>query len=293
MNILLLLFILTLVVTSCLWVHMEKKRAALRILFLKKAADTRIEEARIESARETSGKIGQNLHDELSPSLAALVHHMEILSLQANDNHLKESIDQLKLETGKVYESIRGKSHLLYPGSSADRKKSFEESIRRITGFLLPDTLYRKETDIDPKTASRLSRTQQNEILLILKESATNILKHAREATEVFVFLYTGENGKIVFQVGDNGNTFQQPTDGIGLSSIRKRVTDLKGTFKIETGGGTVLTVTLPEEEIIPELPPGENHFSPSFRQSSSVSSSGTVPFGIFTFRLPIWMYGP
>lgn len=288
MNILLLLFILALVVTSGLWVHMEKKRAALRILFLKKAADTRIEEARIESARETSGKIGQNLHDELSPSLAALIHHMEILSLQTSDNHLQKSIEHLKFETGKVYESIRQKSHTLYRGSAADREKSFEESIVRITGFLLPDALYRKETDIDPNAVSRLSKNQQNEILLILKESATNILKHARNATEVFVFLYEGDNREIIFQVGDNGNTFQQPTDGIGLSSIRKRVTDLKGTFKIETGGGTVLTVTLPEEEIIPELPPGENHFSASFRQSSSVSSSGTVPFGIFTFRLPI-----
>ncbi len=248
MNALLVLFVLTVIFGSYLWIRRERRKTAVRIRALKRIADIRIEEARVESARETCGKIGQNLHDELSASLAGIVHHMEILTRQTHDENIRERINLLRVETGKVYESVRDKSHFLYPGSSGHRTEHFDESILKITNFLLPDNLYRKEIDIDKKTAERLNAAQRMEILRILKEAATNILKHAKKATEVFVFLYEGENRKIIFQVGDNGNTFKKPKDGIGLSSIRKRVLGLKGSFSIETGGGTVLTVTLPGE---------------------------------------------
>lgn len=254
MNALLVLFVLTVIFGSYLWIRQERKRTAVRIKALKRITDLRIEEARMESARETSGRIGQNLHDELSASLAGIVHHMEALTLETNDEHFRESINLLKAETGKVYESVRDKSHLLYPGSYDYRSEHFDENIKKITNFLLPDKLYRKEIDIDKKVAERLSTEQKLEILRILKEAATNILKHAKKATEVFVFLYEGENRKIIFQVGDNGNTFKGSKDGMGLSSIRKRVLRLKGNFSLETRDGTLLTVTLPfmqEPELI------------------------------------------
>lgn len=253
MDVLSVFLALAVIIGSYLWIRTERNKAAIRIRSLKRATDIRIEEARMQSAREVSGKIGQDLHDELSSSLAGIVHHMEILTHQTDDEHIKQHINLLKIETGKVYESVRDKSHSLYSGASDHDPEHFDERIKSITGFILADSLYRKEIDIDRKAAGRLSADQRIEIIRILKEATTNILKHAKNATEVFVFLYEGKNREIIFQVGDNGNTFQKPTDGIGLKSIRERVLNLKGNFTIETGGGTVLTITLPPKTL-PEL---------------------------------------
>lgn len=248
MNVLIALFVFTVILGAYFRVRKEKKKAVIRFRALKKITDIRIEEARMQSAREVSGRIGQDLHDEFSASLAGIVRHMELLTHETHDEHIKEHINLLRIEAGKVYDSVRDKSHSLYSGASGRTSGHFDKKIKTVTSFLLPDSLYRKEIDIDKKAADALNVNQRHEILKILQEAATNILKHAKKATEVFVFLYLTENGEIVFQVGDNGSTFTKPADGIGLRSIRKRVLSLKGTFTIETGGGTVLTVMFPGE---------------------------------------------
>lgn len=247
MNTWIALFVMAVVLAAFFRVRREKKKSYHRIRELKKITNLRIEEARIQSALEVSGRIGQDIHDEFSASLAGIVRRMELLGMETRDEHIKEDIYALKTEATKVYNSVRDKSHFLYSGTTPYSPSSLDKSIKSIAHFHLPHHLYRTEIDIEPKAAEALSPAQCQEILKILQEAATNILKHAHKATEVFVFLYLAENGTVVFQIGDNGHTFKKPKEGVGLQSMRKRVYDLKGTFTLETGGGTVITIQFPK----------------------------------------------
>lgn len=239
------LLVLAVIAGTYLLIRRERKRYTLRIRALEQITDMQIREARIQSAREIEGRLGQDLHDELSASLAGIVHQLEFLSGQTHDKYIKKHIDSLRAQTGDVYKSVRDKSHLLYSGASGH---DLGESIKRITDLILPESLYHKELDIDQKAADTLNVDQRIEILRILQEAAGNIRKHAKNASDVFVFLYRDKTGEVVFQVGDNGRAFKKTPGGIGLKSIRKRVDALKGKFNIETGAGTVITITLPGE---------------------------------------------
>lgn len=238
------LLVLAVMAGAYLLLRWERRRYTSRIRVLEELADVQIREARMQLTREIEGRVGQDLHDDLSASLAGIVHQLELLSAQTEDDSIKRHISSLSMQTGDVYRSVRNKSHLLYSGAA---ENSLEQSIKRITDFVLPDTLYRKEIDIDRETDERLDASQRIEILKILQEAAVNIRKHALEATEVFVFLYRSRDRGIIFQVGDNGRAVREFSGGIGLKSVRRRADALKGKLSIHTGEGTVITIIFPE----------------------------------------------
>ncbi len=244
MNVLITFLLLTLIAGAAFWV---KQASDVRIRTLEKINDMRVEEARIQSAMEVSEKIGQDIHDEFSSSLAGIVRRIELLGMETEDAHIKGDIDDLKTEAAKVYTSLRDKSHFLSSYSNAQSGESLEQKIQSVLNFLLPAPLYRKEIDIESNAAELLTPLQRQEILKILQEAATNILKHATSATDIFVFLYPTEQNTLIFQIGDNGHTFKRPKEGLGIRSMRTRVENLKGTFSLETGGGTVITIQFPK----------------------------------------------
>lgn len=236
----LLMFFLT---GACLLLRRERKRHALRIRTLEEVTAVQVREARMQSARETRERLGQDLHDELSAALAAVVHQIWFISRETPDLQMKKHLDSLRVRTGHIYRSVREKSHLLYSGGA---DSSLDHSIKAIADLILPGDIYRKEIEIDPQAAGALDAGQRTEILGMRQEAAANIRKHAQNATEVFIFLYKDETGNIIFQVGDNGREFKPVSAGIGLTSMRKRADHLKGKFRMESGEWTAITVTLP-----------------------------------------------
>jgi signal transduction histidine kinase len=90
-----------------------------------------------------------------------------------------------------------------------------------------------------PFDLERLEVTAEyrHELYLVVKEALQNVAKHAR-ATEVR-FTVASEAGGFVFRLEDNGRGFPEPTakptsagsEGLGLESMRERITKLGGTF--------------------------------------------------------------
>jgi signal transduction histidine kinase len=93
----------------------------------------------------------------------------------------------------------------------------------------------------------------------VVQEATTNIARHA-DATSCRVYLQRLP-ASVVLTVEDNGAGFQPDAarrgqaDGVGLLGIQERVTDARGTFRMETapGRGARITVELPALA----LPPG------------------------------------
>lgn len=80
----------------------------------------------------------------------------------------------------------------------------------------------------------------------IYKESLANIVKHAK-ASNVCVSLVQ-KVGEIVLAIGDNGVGLKEtgPKTGRGVPNMKARAEDMGGTFSLETGNGTTITITVP-----------------------------------------------
>lgn len=83
----------------------------------------------------------------------------------------------------------------------------------------------------------------------VTQEAANNAVKHAM-GTRLDVWL-SRENGYLVLQVTDNGRGFSPASShkgGLGLSGMHQRVTQLKGTFDIQSapGAGTKVIARIP-----------------------------------------------
>lgn len=223
----------------------EKRKTKEKLRSIEEINKVYLDTVKQVSAHEIRSQIGQNLHDELSSSLAGIVHHMEYLRHHTHDEGLKKKMHDLSLETERVYEIVRGKSHELF--HQANDQDHFEDNVYRIMDLLVPSPQVRREIDISPSVASKLNLKQRIELLRIIQEIVTNTLKHGKQVSEIFLFLYENETGQAVLQVGDNGTEYNpKPEEGLGMQSIRRRVTHLEGQLVLETREGVAYTITLP-----------------------------------------------
>ena len=97
-----------------------------------------------------------------------------------------------------------------------------------------------------------LSQKVSLEIYRIVQEAVGNSLKHA-QATLVKIILVREDN-KVKLTVSDNGRGFEQQTGktGIGLTIIKERVENLRGTLTLNSapGKGTELIVEIDLENL-------------------------------------------
>jgi signal transduction histidine kinase len=229
---------------SYAWIHYHQKNSRLEIAALRKIAEIQLQDACVQSVKEVKTQIGQDLHDEFSSSLAGIVHQLALLSRDPYTDDIPERLREIHEKAGEIYSSVRNRSHSLF--SESDSANYFEENVYRIIDLLFPRGAYHFEVDMDQELINKLNLVQRIEVLRILQEAAANTLKHAKGATEVFIFLFEDEDQHVVFQYGDNGISKGHVTDGIGIQSIRKRVSKLGGELQVVHDGGLQLMVRFP-----------------------------------------------
>lgn len=212
-------------------------------------------ERQLGSVEEERRRIGRELHDETSQTLAATLvrldlcdqavqdrdlvgAHRQIVDCKGLISHTMEEIKLLVYDLRPVMLDDFGlvptlrwyiKSHL--QGAGPEIVTDFEETDLRVPG--------------DVETA----------LYRITQEALANAVRHA-EATKVHLRLVT-KPGYVSLAVLDNGRGFDagealhgQDHSGVGLMSIKERVELVGGTFNVESsvGRGTRLYVVVPLE---------------------------------------------
>ncbi len=226
----------------------EKRKATTLINQLNDLTEVMIADARENAAKEEKRKLGQDLHDDMSGSLATLMHLLQHATSKTNEKETSESLEEISLHAGAIYKAVRNKSHFIYEFSENAENDHLNDNIKKIVDTAFPGETIAKEIEIDKSSSVQLDTQARFELLRIVQESMNNIIKHAKNVTEVYVFLYK-ENDNIVFQIGDNGKSgksLSSKNAGIGLKSIQKRIQSLGGKFTIETEQGMMLTIYLP-----------------------------------------------
>ena len=119
-------------------------------------------------------------------------------------------------------------------------------SIKKVINTAILHYGYKTEIEVDKALTTKLDTPQRIELLRIIQESVTNILKHAKKATEAFIFMFK-QGDSIFLQIGDNGvSQKKSSTEGIGLKSIAARVKDLHGELSIDNTKGMILNISFP-----------------------------------------------
>lgn len=242
--------LLAIILTLFIFYRRTKTNADKRIASLTTETNFQIEKAREEAGKEEQSKIAQDLHDNYSAALAGIMNKLDVMAENATSDDNETEIQSLSQYVGTLYQSVRDKSHQLYNIGQNTSSVQLEKSLRQMAEVALPDRKFKKEIEIDAIAVARLPLNWQIEILRIVQECITNIVKHAKGANEVYLFIFQ-EAQQAVLLIGDNGeksnaNSSEKNNQALGMESIRKRVASMKGKLNVNNDHGFTLTITIP-----------------------------------------------
>jgi signal transduction histidine kinase len=210
---------------------MEKRKYQLRLWHAE-------QERALEQER---ARIAQDLHDELG----SLLTRISLLGglLQVDKHNPK----QVKAHAGKITQSadqtVRALEEIVWavrPGS--DTLQGLVDYIAHFANELFEGNATRCRLDLPPDLpAHPLPPDVRHNIFLIVKESLTNVLKHA-DASVVYLQVKT-DNQALKIVIADDGKGFDPgspATDGQhnGLENMRRRAEAVGGTLALTSDPG-------------------------------------------------------
>jgi two-component system NarL family sensor kinase len=160
--------------------------------------------------------------------------------------------DTMELANHAVTE-VRTISYLLHPPMLEDI--GLEGAVRWYAEGFAKRSGLEMELKVED-SEERLPRELELAVFRTLQESLTNVHRHAR-ATKVEIALER-RDGRVLLSVRDNGKGLSQESlsrfragmaGGVGLAGMRERITEMGGTFDVESNeNGTLLRATVPVE---------------------------------------------
>ena len=192
----------------------------------------------IQATESERRRIARDLHDGIGQELGSLMLAFDQLQEEGSRESLK---DRLATSISQV----RTLSHQMMPRALelAGLAPALEELVQHSFGSTEIDAEYdafRVPDELDAQVSLVAYRVAQ--------ELISNVIRHA-EATEVSVQL-TANADNLTLTVEDNGRGFvPDPTaPGIGLTNMRTRLKQVKGSLQYESGeeGGTRALVRIP-----------------------------------------------
>ncbi|HEX6853253.1 MAG TPA: two-component regulator propeller domain-containing protein [Candidatus Polarisedimenticolaceae bacterium] len=210
---------------------------------------------RLEAAKEDERqRIARELHDEMGPSLTAVIINLQLLSTQRGTESFARRIEDSVDLVDRMIQRIRDISLDLRPPlidelGLAAALSGYLESVSERTGMRID---LQGDKDLGPLPA-HVPMTA----FRVVQESVTNVLRHAGAARiEVTV---RRDGARLDLRVEDDGRgfdveeTMQRAATGraLGLLGMQERVGMLHGDIRIDSspGGGTRVHVRLPLAE--------------------------------------------
>ncbi len=206
-------------------------------------------EARDQAIRDEKRRLSQNLHDDLSGLLASVHNRINLLSLDTSSDAAMENIKQMKILIQKSYQQVRFRSHELRDTSLIIDGQRFARHIEDLTKAAFPNQQYTFTVNIDDGALNDSSFELRENIIRILQETFTNIIKHAR-ADHVDLLLYR-DGESFMLDIQDNGQGFKKSSkkNGIGLKNMKDRARHLGGKMEISSNtNGTLFKFSFPVE---------------------------------------------
>jgi len=209
-----------------------------------------------ESIEDERRRIGRELHDETSQSLAAALLNID-MALRGFEGCSQEVQDRVATARALITHCLAQIKLLVYdlrPSMLDDF--GLAPTLRWYVKTHLDVSGLTVETDLEAADR-RLPAEVETGLYRIAQESLSNVVKHSG-ATRATLRLET-RPGYAAVAVEDNGTGFDREDTaadgadryGVGMLSMRERTAALGGTFRVESavGRGTRIYVVIPLEE--------------------------------------------
>ncbi|MEW8986705.1 MAG: sensor histidine kinase [Bacillus sp. (in: firmicutes)] len=200
----------------------------------------------IEARESEQKRLAQELHDNVGQSLFSVSIALDNIVHRIDDMKLHEYIMEVRTELGKVMEDVKLYSHQLRP-RSLDQLGLVPtiEALVESTQTKMPQTLFQFNSNIE----LRLEPILEINLYRVTQEALHNIMKHSI-ARAVNVDLYR-RDGMIYLNIIDDGVGFNNngKSEGLGLTHIEERISQLNGTVLIESelDKGVMISIIVPE----------------------------------------------
>jgi len=206
-------------------------------------------DAMIEGQEKERQRLASDLHDSVGATLSAA--RLQFEHLQKHKGSLQNE-EELFSKTGELleeaYQEVRSMAHVKNNGVIA--KNGLLPAIEKLAKSASITNQLKIEVQ-DFGLTERIDNSLEITIFRIIQELVTNIIKHA-DATEANISLTQLED-TINIIVEDNGKGFNtrkiiHTENGMGLSSIEKRVEHLEGSMEVDStpGKGTNILIDIP-----------------------------------------------
>ncbi len=187
-------------------------------------------------------KIERDLHDGAQQRLVALRIKLELMAEQVEDSSPEsaQAIRALEEDVEETIDEVRAFARGVYPSLLAER--GLTEALRA-AGRSAP-----LPTMVDAAAIRRYPPEIESTIYFACMEALQNAAKHARDATSAVIRVR--ENGRLEFEVRDDGSGFNVAETGYGsgLAGLRDRLAAVGGYLTVESapGLGTKVTGAIP-----------------------------------------------
>lgn len=200
-------------------------------------------EAAITGERRT---ISQNMHDEVSSSLAALRYLIADIRQQARSLETIRALTEVEDEAKTVYLQSREFMHRLH-NDRTSQTYNVVDLLENLSLRFGEGSGLQVVVAADVEAIQKNFTTQQHtELYRIIKEAVANSMKHAG-AERIAIRIHVKDD-QFYFDIEDNGRGLRtQDTTGLGLTTMQQRIAALKGHLQINSGiKGLHLTGSFP-----------------------------------------------
>lgn len=190
----------------------------------------------IEKERE---RISHDMHDDLGAGISALKLQAEFLKQRAENDGLRNDIDELLKTSEEMNISMREMLWSLNSGNDTlgsfiNYAKIYTQNFLKKTTILI---ITESENIVEETT---ISTEQRRNLFLCLKEALNNIYKHSQANQITLSFLQ--KDNEFIMKISDNGIGINHKNPaGNGLRNMKRRMEEQNGHCEITNGNGTHL----------------------------------------------------
>lgn len=200
-------------------------------------------EIRALATSEERARLAREIHDGIAQEIAGLAFVVDDIAARVEQPELREDVNRIRSELTRMVSELRLSIFELRTNiDSAEGLGAALSKYAREVGARAGLTMHL----VLQEAESRLSPEVEMELMRIVQEALTNILKHA-QAKNVWVMLRTAPP-KATVRVSDDGVGLRDGRrDSYGLEIMRERAQRIGGALEVRQrpGGGTVVEVSL------------------------------------------------
>lgn len=190
----------------------------------------------IEAERE---RISHDMHDDVGAGISALKLQAEFLKQRAENDDLKNDIDELLKTSEEMNLSMREMLWSLNSGNDTlgsfiDYSKMYAQNFLKKTKILL---LTESENVV---LETIITTEQRRNLFLCLKEALNNAYKHSESNQLKLSFIQRDK--EFMMKISDNGiGINHEKAEGNGLRNMKRRMQEQNGHCEVTTENGTHL----------------------------------------------------